>query len=169
VSGLNWDRAVDVTDVRYEGTLKLRSLSALVEWHPIGPFRLSAGIVPTRNRIQVRGQPLQTTYRINGTSYDAAEIRDLSGEIRTGKSVAPYLGVGYGIVARRGFNLYADVGAMYQGSAEARLSAACGATATTQRCQQLQSDVQAEQRQLAAKVSNWKWFPVVNLGVTFGF
>ena len=168
-SVMKWDRGVNVTDVRYDGQLRLENVSALVEWHPIGPFRVSAGIVPTRNRIQVRGEPIQTIYRINGTTYDADELRDLRGELRTGRSVAPYLGVGYGIVAKRGVNLYADLGAMWQGSPRASLAASCGPTITQTRCLQLQSDVRAEQRQLADNVRNFKWFPVVNLGVTIGF
>lgn len=169
VSAFNWDRSLDVTDVRYDARLRLQNLSALVEWHPIGPFRLSAGVVPTRNRIDVRGEPVDTRYRINGTFYDAVEIRDLRGEIRTGRSLSPYVGLGYGVVARRGFNIYADVGATYQGRPRAELSVGCGPTLTAQRCAQLQSDVAAEQGELASRVRNFKWFPVVNIGVTIGF
>lgn len=169
VSALDWHRSLNVTDVRYDAKLRLQNVSALVDWHPLGPFRLSAGIVPTRNRIEVRGEPLDTRYSINGTVYDAAEIRDLRGEIRTGRSLAPYVGLGYGIVARRGFNFYVDLGAIYQGSPTAKLSAGCGLSLTVDRCAQLQNDVLAEQRDLAASVRNFKWFPVANIGVTIGF
>jgi hypothetical protein len=169
VSAFDWNRSLNVTDVRYDAKLRLQNASALLEWHPLGPFRLSAGIVPTRNRIEVRGEPIDTRYRINGTVYDAAEIRDLRGEIRTGRSLAPYIGLGYGIVARRGFNVYIDLGAIYQGSPTARLSAGCGPSLTVERCAQLKRDVRAEQRELAASVRNFKWFPVANVGVTIGF
>lgn len=168
-SALQWDRSVDVTEINYDARLKLSNLSALVEWHPFGPFRLSAGIVPNRNRIGIGGLPPDTEYRINGTVYQASEIAFFRGEVFTGRRVAPYLGVGYGVVARRGLNFYADLGAMYQSSPRAELQAACSATLAAGRCAQLQSDVLNEQRQLSERINNFKWLPVVNVGVTIGF
>ena len=164
-----YDRTLTITDIDYDATLKLANASALLEWHPWGPFRLTAGIVGTRNRISVNGLPLDTQYRINGTVYAASEIANLGGTVRVGKSVAPYVGFGYGIVARSGVNFYADLGVMYQGAPRAELSAACAASLTTERCTRLRSDVLAEQAQLANKVRNFKWYPTLNLGLTLGF
>jgi hypothetical protein len=169
-SYLNYSTDIDVTDINYDAKLKLSNANFLLDWHPLGPlFRVSGGIIANDNKIDVDGRPSGGTFTINGVTYPAAAVGSLSGQIKTGNSAAPYLGIGYGTVAGTGVNFYFDLGVMFQGSPKATLTATCGAGLPAVACAQLQSDVAAEAVRLQNDVNRFKYYPVANIGVTIGF
>ena len=168
-SALRWSRDVSTDGVRYDGTLKLSNLSGLLDFSPLGPFRLTGGLVYNDNRYDMRGEPDGATYRLGGRTYTTADIGSLSGTVSSGRSLAPYLGVGYGNVSGMGVNFYADAGILFQGSPRARLSASCGPSLGAAACSQLQSDVAAEQGRLEDRLKRFRYYPVLNVGVTIGF
>lgn len=165
----NFGFSYNDTDVEYDSTLKLSNLSLLLDWNVVGGFRISAGLVPQKNKIEITGKPTGGSYTLNGVTYSASDITDLSGKIESGNSVAPYLGIGYGIVAGRGVNFYADLGLQYQGSPKVGLSASCGPSLNASACAGLQGNVAAEQAKLADDIKNFKWYPVLSIGLTVGF
>lgn len=156
----NYSVDVSTTDVNYSGTLKFSSVSALLDWSLLGPFRITGGIMSGNNRVDVTGVP---------TSGAASSVGTLSGTIKPGKRTAPYLGIGYGNVAGAGVNFYIDIGVIFQGSPKSSLSATCAPTATPAQCVSLQSSVAAEQAALNEKISKYKYYPVASVGITIGF
>lgn len=166
---LNYSTDYEETDVSYDAKLKLSNFSVLLDWSPLGPFRVTAGLVPNDNRVELTGRPTGGSYTLNGTSYPAAAIGSLSGEIKSGNKAAPYLGIGYGNVAGAGVNFYFDLGVMFQGSPKATVSAQCGAALTPAECSRLQSDAAAEGKKLEDDAKGFKYYPVANIGVTIGF
>ena len=168
-SALDWNRDVDSGGVRYDGKLKLSNLSGLIDFSPLGPFRLTGGVVLNNNRYDVNGQPSNGTFDIGGRTYNASDVGSLSGRVKSGRSLAPYLGIGYGNVAGAGVNFYADVGILFQGSPRADLNATCGASLSASGCAQLQSDVAAERARLEDRLKSFRYYPVINVGITVGF
>lgn len=169
ISGLNWDRDVDTDTVRYDGRLKLANLSALLDFSPLGPFRLTGGVVWNDNRYDLRGEPQGGSFTLSGRTYSTADLPSFSGTVRPGRRLAPYLGIGYGNVWTRGVNFYVDLGVVFQGSPKARLDAACGPALSAGACAQLQADVAAEQARIEDELKSFKYYPVLNLGLTVGF
>ena len=102
---------------------------------------------------------------MNGTTYSSG---NLSGTVKSGRSVAPYLGVGYGNVSGLGVNFYFDLGVMFMGSPKVNLNASCGSLSAAQ-CAQLQSDTAQEARNLESELKRFKYYPVANIGITIGF
>jgi hypothetical protein len=150
---VNHDVSTDLTT--YHGKLKLSNLNTLLDFAPLGPFfRISGGFIFNQNKFDVN------TDQFNGGS--------ISGTVKPEKSAAPYLGIGYGRVSGTGVNFYADLGVMYQGSPKATLTATCGAISASQ-CSQLQSQAASEQAALEDKLTNAKYYPVLNVGITIGF
>jgi hypothetical protein len=168
-SGLSYNTTVDVTDVKYDTKLKLSNLNLLLDWSPLGPFRLTGGLIVNDNKADVTGQPSGGTYTINGITYPAAAIGSLGGTVKSGNRAAPYLGIGYGNVAGAGVNFYFDLGVMFQGTPSASLAVTCAAGLPATVCSQLSNDVAAEQVQLQNDIRNFKYYPVANIGVTIGF
>jgi hypothetical protein len=169
-SGLSYSRDIDVTDIDYDGKLRLSNLNLLLDFSPLpGPFRLTGGFIVNDNKVDVTGRATNGTYTINGVTYPAAAVGSLAGTVKSGNRAAPYLGVGYGNVAGFGVNFYFDLGIMFQGTPEARLSATCGAALSGAQCAQLQANVAAEQAKLQNEISGFKYYPVANIGVTIGF
>jgi hypothetical protein len=156
----NYNVDVNTTDVNYSGKLKISSVSGLLDWSPLGPFRITAGITSGDNKVDVTGVP---------TNAAASAAGSVSGTIKPGKKTAPYLGFGYGNVAGAGVNFYFDIGVIFQGSPKSTLTATCGPAVPAGQCAQLQNDVAAEQQSLNDSMSKYKYFPVANIGITIGF
>jgi hypothetical protein len=168
-SALSYSTDIDATDVNYDTKLKLSNLNLLLDFSPIGPFRITGGLIVNDNKADVTAVPTGGSYRINGVTYPAAAIGSLGGTVKSGNRAAPYLGIGYGNVAGLGVNFYFDLGVMFQGTPSASLSATCGPALTQAQCAQLTNDVAAEQARLQSEISNFKYYPVANIGVTIGF
>lgn len=155
-SALRWSHDVSTSDVRYDGKVKLSNLSGLVDFTPLGPlFRLTGGVIYNDNKYDVHGQP-----SIGGS---------LDGTVKAGRRLAPYLGIGWGNVAGAGINFYADLGIMFMGSPKASLNANCGSALSASACAQLQGEAAAEQARLEDKLEKFRYYPVLNLGLTIGF
>lgn len=152
-SALAWNKDVSTDRVNYDGKLKLSNLNTFLDFSPLGPFRLTGGFIFNDNRYDVHGDLL-------GGS--------LSGNVKSGRSAAPYLGIGYGNVSGLGVNFYADLGIMFQGSPRASLTANCAGLSASA-CSSLQSEVAAEQARLEDKLKGFKYYPVANIGITIGF
>jgi len=170
-SEFSLDRNFSSSDASYKGTLKLSNFSALLDWSPLGPLRLSAGLVADNNKVNITATPQSGNFSLNGTNYDTTQLGSVTGTVKPKNSVAQYLGVGYGNVSGLGINFYADFGAMFQGGAKSSLSANCGpaAPAGSATCNQIQSNVAGEQNSINNKVSGFKVWPVANIGLTVGF
>jgi hypothetical protein len=163
VSGMNVNTHVDTNDVRYDAKAKVLTGSLLLDWSPLGPFRISGGFMPNRNKIDLTGQPSGS-----GGSSVVPAGSSLTGEVKPERSFAPYLGVGYGNVWTRGVNFYFDLGIMFQGSPEVSLSLNCGSASPAQ-CAAAQSQVEAERQRVQDKVDRYKYYPVANIGLTIGW
>jgi hypothetical protein len=168
-SALGFNRNFDSNNVRYDGKVKLSNLSGLLDWHPLGPFRLTGGVIFNDNRVDVNGQPASNgTYTFNGNTYQSSDA-SVNGTVRAGRRAAPYLGVGYGNIAGAGVNFFFDLGVMFQGSPKVALNANCSPSLSAAQCSQLQSDTAEEARRLEDKFNRYKYFPVANIGITIGF
>lgn len=158
VAGGNFNADFDTGDVSYDAKVKLANVNLFLDWSPLGPFRISAGFMPTNNKVDLTGQPSSGSFA--GTS--------VSGTVKPDKDFAPYLGVGYGNVWTKGVNFYFDLGIMFQGSPQVSLNVNCG-TASPAQCTAAQSQVAAEQQRVQDKLDKYKYYPVFNLGITIGF
>ncbi|HJT60400.1 MAG TPA: hypothetical protein VJ797_01885 [Burkholderiales bacterium] len=161
VSGMNVNTHVDTNDVRYDAKAKVLTGSLLLDWSPLGPFRISGGFMPNRNKIDLAGQPS------GGGSFPAGT--SLTGDVKPERSFAPYLGVGYGNVWTRGVNFYFDLGVMFQGTPQVSLSVNCGPSEGTAQCTTARNEVEAERQRVQDKVDKYKYYPVANIGLTIGW
>jgi hypothetical protein len=151
----SWD--VETSQVNYDAKAKLSNLNLLLDWSPLGPFRISAGFIANDNKVDANG---------TGNAGTAFQGGTVSGTIKPDKSFAPYLGIGYGNVWTAGFNFYFDLGIMFQGTPKVSVQANCSTTPDPARCN---NEVAAEQQRLQDKVDKYKYYPVANIGITFGF
>jgi hypothetical protein len=169
LSGGSLSRDVSTDDVDYDAKLKLANANLFLDWSPLGPFRLTAGVIPNNNKVDLTGEPRGGTFTINGVPYTAAQVGSLNGTVKPGHSVAPYLGIGYGNVWTKGVNFYFDLGVMFMGSPKVTLNAACGPALNATDCATLQANVETERRKVEDKVKKFEYYPVANIGITIGF
>lgn len=172
-NALSYNRTVDDTDVRYRGKLKISSPSAIVDWHAFhGGFRIAAGLVDKGPKVDIVGTPAaNNTYELNGHVYTASQVGSITGNIKVGDSVAPYLGIGWGnAVDREGrVSFLFDLGVIHTGKPKTTLTVACNAGIPTATCAQLQNDANAEKADLEDSYDKYDWYPVISLGLAVRF
>ncbi|HTE39842.1 MAG TPA: hypothetical protein VK629_03380 [Steroidobacteraceae bacterium] len=172
---LDYEQEVEDTDITYDGTLEISSVSGYLDWHPFaGGFRVSLGAVGSGPKIKIEGRPAPgEEIEINGRFYDRSEIGSLNGEIKTGNSIAPYIGIGYGNVVGKNHRLtfLFDLGAIYGGKPDVNLTTTCGSAfnGNPAGCNQLRADVEAEQAELETDTTTVEWWPVINIGIGIRF
>jgi len=172
-SGFVYHHDIDQTEIDYAGRLHFNEVSGLLDWYVLaGGFHLTAGAYGGNTRVDVNGRPHDGTYIINGTSYNAAQVGSLSGQLKFGNSVKPYLGLGWGNPFQGGpLTFTVDLGAIYGGTPSVSLTAHCGIAAPpgSAECTQVQNSLADERSRLARDVTVAKWYPVLNLGVSYRF
>ena len=157
VSGMTFNTNFDTSGVRYDAKARIGNVNLFLDWSPLGPFRITGGFIPNNNKVDLFGQ---------GAAFPAGS--SLTGTVKPEKSIAPYLGVGYGNVWTAGVNFYADLGIMFQGAPQVSLSLNCGTSDPVQ-CAAAQGQVEAERQRVQDELKAYKYYPVLNLGITIGF
>jgi len=172
-TAVNVDHDIETDDVDYKGDFKFGGAEALLDWHPFGgSFRVTGGVIFSRNKIDVDAK-LNQTVTVNDVEYDAGDLGDLGGNVKF-KSTTPYLGIGWGnVVGKEGnFHFIADIGVQYLGSPRVHLDASCSAQGVLTdpvACANLDENVREEEDELNDEAENYKWWPVLSLGVAYRF
>ena len=152
--------------VNYDFKLQLQTVSALADWYPFsGSFRASGGLLYNNNKVSMTALPASgTTYTINGVSYTTTQISSLQGEMTFNK-VAPYLGIGWGnpVAKDKGWGLVTDVGVLLQGKPKTSLTATCPGGCSPS----IQYNVAAENTRVENDLSNFKFWPVASIGISY--
>jgi hypothetical protein len=168
-AGFNYSKSMNSTDVDYDAKLKMSATKVLIDWDIAHGFRISGGLVFNSNKVDVTGRPTGGVYTINGHTYQGSEVGSLDGQIKPSNSVAPYLGIGYGMIGKSGLGFFADLGAYYQGKLSTNVNVTCGTALSAAQCTQLRSDVAVEQQKVQDKINGYKWYPVLSIGLSYAF
>ena len=171
VNGLRYSRQETIDDVDYDGTISLLTVGGLVDYHPFtNAFRISAGAYYNGNKFSGTATPSATqTLNIGNNTYTGAEIGRLDAQVDFNK-FAPYLGIGWGSDARQeGWGFSFDLGVMYQGSPQVDATAAINASLPAAVKQAILDDIEVEKQNIQDDVKNYKWYPVIMIGVNYTF
>lgn len=168
-----WKRTISRTNGygNYNVDLKLQNVAALVDWYPFGgAFRTTFGLVANGNKANLTPTSVSGSYTFNGQTYLVSDVGSYSGEMKF-NSTAPYLGIGWGnpVAKAKTWGFVSDIGVLFQGSPKITSSVTCGSALTTTQCAQLQSDVAASTVKLENDVKNYKYWPVISVGLSYHF
>ncbi len=160
---------LEQSDLSFSGEVELGGTQALLDLHPFGGgFRLSLGMMENA-QITGRALPTANTFTFDGVTYSSADVGEARGSA-TFDSFSPYVGLGYGrALSRRGkLAMNADLGVALTGAADVQLDVSC-ATAAQALCTDLLDDVAAEQAQIQADAEDYKYWPVLSIGLSYRF
>lgn len=156
----------------YGVDLKMMTVAGLADYYPwAGKFRATAGAVYNGNKATITAQPTGGgSYVFNGVTYTSSQVGSFAGEM-TFNSVAPYLGFGWGNPAAQDkqWGMTMDIGVLFQGSPKVTNTVTCGAGVPALTCSQMQSNVAAGATKLETDLKNFKYMPVVNVGISYRF
>jgi len=171
-----WSRTFTQSDSNgnYNVDLKLQNIAALVDWYPFGgAFRTTLGLVANGNKATLSATSVNGQYTFNGQTYTASDVGSYSGEMKF-NSTAPYLGIGWGnpVAKAKTWGFVSDIGVLFQGSPKVTSTATCTASFEANfptECAQMKSDVAAGATQLESDLKNYKYYPVISIGLSYHF
>jgi hypothetical protein len=152
--------------VNYDFKLQMQTVSALADWYPFsGGFRTSAGLLYNNNKVSLGAMPTGGNFTIGTGTYSTTQVSSLQGTMTFNK-IAPYLGIGWGnpVANDKGWGLVTDIGVLFQGSPKTSLTATCNPAPCSAG---IQADVAAENTKVQNDLSNFKFWPVVSLGISY--
>jgi hypothetical protein len=152
-------------DIKYKADVNLESVPILLDLHPFhGGFRITGGVYFNKNEIDLSSVVDASTVGLGA----GAGTANLNANVSWSKDFAPYLGIGWGNAADDntldlpiavGFSL--DIGAFYQGSPDVVLTESTGSVSA--------ADLAIEAAQIEEDLSDFKFFPVVTVGIHVRF
>lgn len=151
--------------INYAGDLKLSSFDILADWHPFdGVTHLTAGLMYNNNKLEMMAQPSGPTITINGNTYNSADVGTMTAAVEFNKA-APYLGFGWsGQAKNTGFSFKSDFGVLFQGKPKSTITCSNPVANPV-----IAADCVAEQAKLDDDLKNFKYYPVISIGIGYAF
>lgn len=174
--GFSYSERREASDIEYDGEANLRTVTALLDYHPGGRgFRLTGGLV--YNATEIEGEslpPASGVYDIGGVPVPVEILGTLDGVIEF-DPVVPYAGLGWGNAVgpgnKVGFAL--DLGVMFQGRGEVTLSPDIPADSPLNSVpgarEALQILLDREERDIEEDIADYDLYPVVSIGISYRF
>lgn len=165
VNHFSYDFSDAYDGIDYDVDLALRSGSLIFDWHPLrDSFRLSLGYLRNLNNFKLRATPGSSVVIGNGT-YTPAQVGTLNGRVAFKKDT-PYLGFGWSSSGlRRGWSFDFDIGVVYQDVPGVQLSATGSAASSPA----FQSDLRREEQNIKDDIEDYRYYPVISMGVSYHF
>ena len=150
--------------IDYSGKLRLGAVPIALDVFPFKNwFRLGGGLIVNLNEVTATAAADQGLLEIGDRSYNLQDVGELRGKARFNRA-APYFGIGFNNPVKRSghWGFFVDLGGMYHGRPSIALS-------TTRTLPLLQQDLDKEVQKLNDDAKDFRFFPIVQLGVSYRF
>lgn len=165
VEGFGLSHSFTVDDNKYDGHLSLKQGGLYLDLFPFSSsgFRVTGGVLFNGDKLTGHAVPdPDGNYKIGNDLVPAVGPAP-SATVRL-PSVMPYLGVGYGHKpVSKGFGFMCDLGVAYGRPHVSYSVPAIYSQLTTQ------ANIDQEQQNITDHVERYRWYPVVQVGVTYRF
>lgn len=157
----------DYSDVAYDGKAKLFTGGLFADLHPGGgSFFVSGGAYVGKRKINLRAQPTAAV-DIGGQTFTPAQVGRLDGEAKL-SNLQPFAGLGFDntFVGERGWGFRALAGVAFSKRPDVSLTASGG---TLSNDANFQARLRAEEADARHDAKDFKYFPVLQVGLTRRF
>ena len=151
-------------DIDYSAELTLVSATVLGHYYPMkGRFRLTGGLAFNGNEIDAQSKP-EIGVEIGDTTYPGVRVGTIDGKIDF-RTIAPYLGLGWGPSPEKRWGFTFDVGVLFQGSPKVDLTASGPITIVPG----FQEDLAQEEQKVQDELEGFQYYPIIGLGLYYRF
>ena len=185
----NYDDDFEEDDINYKGEIKLSTYGLLVDYHPFsGAFRLTGGIYSNGNQMSgLANDSGRVEYEIGDAIYTSvpSDPLTLNADVELGNSSAGYLGLGWGHSPKNtgGLLLSFELGVIFSGEPtiayQASGSAQVNVNGNLQQFSladtanplvaEFYTELDKEAANLQDDLSEFKFYPVLKLGIGYRF
>lgn len=161
------DETIDGVD--YNAEIDMQTVGGFVDLHPFrNGFHITGGVYGGDKSADLLGTPgPATVVEIGDMTYTGAEIGTLRGQVEY-SDMSPFLGVGFDgfMKSNRHWSMSARAGVMFVGSPDVTLNAEGGLVSMSP---MVRAELDREEDNLQAELDDYKYYPVVTLGITRRF
>lgn len=164
---LSYSRDADYSGVAYNGKLNTATAGLFADFHPgASPFLLSAGAYLGDRKGDIEATP-STPVNIGGTTVTAAQVGRLQGSIKMSK-FQPFVGLGFDntFSGESGWGFRALAGIAFSKEPDVSLTSTGGTLSNDANFQAL---LRAEEADIQDDAKGFKYYPVLQVGVTRRF
>ncbi len=155
-----------IDNIDYSADLDMSSTALMLDWHPFaGSFHLTAGYLNSGNELTARATPTGLV-DIGGQTVVPVNPGDLVLDAGVELGSGPYLGFGWGNVPASGFGFVFEVGVVQMGTPDVSLTVSGDPTLTSLIDQ---NEIDQEIANMQADMDEFDTYPVVALGISYGF
>jgi len=168
--GFKYSGEYDDTDTHYDTDMSLFNLGATLEYHPFANgWYVGLGAYYQNSNYEFDAKDTNGFYEFNGHSYEADKIGGVYGKIKDLNHFVPYLGFGYdtSLLEDDTWFFTFKAGAWYQG--KPRLELTVHDCQLGPGCMLLEEDVAKEEDDINEDIKDYKWWPVIQIGVSYRF
>lgn len=159
-------------DQKFDGTVRLLSEPIALDYYPSAksPFHISLGVLVNQNRYNATVQAdgvFNSAYIFNGVNYLQSGVGDLDLEVEQ-QVLSPYLSIGTSFYFgdKKQWAVSGELGVAYTGSPEVTLSTPNSAFNGVQA---YLDDIAAEEAKIKEDAEDYKFYPIVKIGVSYSF
>ena len=153
--------------INYKADMRFESIPLLIDIHPFhGNFRITGGVYLNKNEMDLSTTVDANTVGLGGVAPGTNVT--LNADVSWSKDYAPYFGIGYGNAADANvldlpiaLGLSIDLGVFYQGSADVILTESTNTVSA--------ADLAVETAQIIDDLDDFKFFPVLTVGIHIRF
>jgi len=167
VDGMSLSRDEDYSDISYKGDAKLFTGGVFADLHPTGgALFVSGGAYAGQRKIKLQAQPT-TSVDIGAQTYTPAQVGRLDGEAKL-SGLQPFVGVGFDntFTGDRAWGMRAMLGVSFSQEPKLKLNASGGTLSTDPT---FLANLRQEEAQARDDAKDFKYFPIVQVGLTRRF
>ena len=167
VDGLSIGHDEDYSDIAYDGKAKLFTGGLFADVHPGGgAFFVSGGAYVGKRKVDLRAQPTASV-DIGGATFTPAEAGRIDGEVKL-SDFQPFVGLGFDntYTGDRGWGFRALAGVAFSKKPDVNLTSSGGTLSSDPA---FQARLRIEEASAREDAEDFRYFPVVQLGVTRRF
>lgn len=161
-------------DLKFTGSLRLLSAPVALDYYPSteSAFRISFGVLVNQNQfsadVRNSGVP-NSTYTFNGVDYLQSAVGDLEMEVEQ-QTLSPYLSIGTSFYFGKSkrWALSGELGVAYTGSPKVSITAPNHDPALDL-TPNFADDVSGEEAKIEKDAEDYKFYPIVKIGVSYSF
>jgi hypothetical protein len=165
INGFGLSHTFSAGSMDYDGHLRLFNAGTYLDLFPFqsSSFRVTTGLIFNDDYLSGNAVSPNGNYTINGTTYNVPGS-SVNAKVSL-PTVMPYFGLGFGHkpVTTRGFGLTADVGVAY-GKPHVSYNISPGLDSIAG-----QDNVNAEVQKIQSSANKYRWYPIVQVGVSYRF
>ena len=167
-SAIDFIEGFNSGDIHYTGRLRFNQGGAFLDLHPFGnPLLISGGGVAGERKVNLNARPtLNGSITIGGITYTSSQVGEVNGTIDYG-GVAPFAGLGWDntFYTQHKIGFRAIAGVVFGRGPNVNL-AAVGPLATNSA---VLAGLVTEQSSLQHDARDYRYYPIVQLGVNYRF